>query len=94
MILPKSVIIFGQKVKVEYAALDDNTAGLSYSKGLIQINKKLPKNIVDQVFLHEFFHSAISRCSLDQRISLDLEEVLVEILSKAITENFKLTARK
>jgi len=94
MKLPKFFRIYGQKVLVEYAELDDRIGGLSHSKGLIQINKKMPKNLVKQVLLHEFFHSVIGRTSLDQRISLDVEEVLVELLSKALVENFNVTIKK
>jgi len=94
MKLPKFFRIFGQKVLVEYADLDDRIGGLSHSKGLIQINNRMPKNLVKQVLLHEFFHSVIGRTSLDQRISIDLEEILVEMLSKAVIENFNITIKK
>ena len=94
MKLPKFFRIFGQKVLVEYADLDPTIGGLSYAKGLIQINSKLPKSQVRQVLLHEFFHSVIGRTSLDQRIGIDLEEILVEMLSKAIVENFDIKIKK
>lgn len=94
MRLPKYFVIYGQKVKVEYAELENTVGGLSYSSGLIQINKHLPKEHVPQVLLHEFFHSVISRTSLDQRLSLDVEEMIVELLSKAVVENFDVRIRK
>jgi hypothetical protein len=94
MKLPKFFKIFGQKVIVEYADLEPTIGGLSHAKGLIQINNKLPRCLVKQVLLHEFFHSVIGRTSLDQRISIDLEEILVEMLSKALVENFDIKVKK
>ena len=94
MKLPKKLNVFGQVVKVEYAKLDENIGGLSHSSGLIQINSKLLKKAVRQVFLHEFFHSVITRLSIDQNMSIDTEEILVEGLSKCLLENFDVKVRK
>ena len=88
MRLPKSLNVFGQLVKVEFAELDPSIGGLSYAKGLIQINSQLERRMVKHVLLHEFFHSVISRLALDQNISLDTEEMLVDNLSKCLLENF------
>ena len=49
MKLPRKLNIFGQLVKVEKVPLDDGIGGLCYSRGLIQINDKLPKNKIPQV---------------------------------------------
>lgn len=92
--LPKKFIIFGQEVPVEFAELGEKVDGLSHEKGLIQINEELKARKIKGVLIHEFLHSVIYRTSLDSVISGEVEEILVEAISRAICENFDIKAKK
>jgi uncharacterized protein YjaZ len=94
MRLPKFLAIFGQKIKVEKSILDPGIGGLSHAKGLIQISSQLKKDEVTQVLLHEMVHSIFFRLSIYQNVSLDMEEMIAEGISKAIVENFELKPKK
>ena len=89
--LPKSFNIFGQIVTVEFA--DIETDGVSNESGSIQISSSLKKSKIKQILLHEFLHSVMYRTSLDGVIKLEVEEMLVEAMSKALVENFHIRIR-
>lgn len=93
MRLPKFLIVFGQKIKVETVELEAGVGGLSHSSGLIQLSNQLKKKELDQVLLHEMVHSIFFRLSIYQNVSLDTEEIIAEAISKAIIENFELKVR-
>lgn len=91
MKIPKKFKIFGQTVKVRVGDLGPNYAGMYYpSKSMIVIDKSVTKEEMSRVIIHEFIHSVIHRCSLDQVISYPSEEILVDMITKAIVENFKI----
>ncbi len=91
MKIPKKINIFGKKIKVKVADLGPDYDGMFYpSMDLIVINKSTPKERVPHVVVHEMLHAVITRCSLDQVISYPSEEVLVDMITKALLENFKI----
>ena len=94
MRLPKFLAVFGQKIRVEKADLEVGIGGLSHSKGLIQLSKQLKKDEITQVLLHELVHSIFYRLSIYQSVSLDMEEMIAEAISKTIVENFDLKSKK
>lgn len=95
MKLPKSFNVFGKKVKVKREELGPNYDGMYYSnKELIVISKSVDPERIPHVVLHEFLHSVIDRCSLAQVVSYPSEEVLVDMITKALLENFEVKCKK
>lgn len=94
MKLPKHFNVFGQKIKIKSGDLGPAYDGMYYThEKMIVINKEvLPENL-DRVVIHEFLHSVIDRCSLTQVVTYPSEEVLVDMLTKALIENFEIKAR-
>ena len=91
MKIPKKFKVFGKTIKVKVGDLGGQYDGMLYpSKDLIVIDKAVPKERVTHVVIHEFIHSVISRCSLDQVISYPSEELVVDMITKALIENFKI----
>ncbi len=93
MKLPEKLMVFGQVVKVRYAKLK-KANGLSHESGLIEISEDLAPSKVKQILIHEFLHSVIYRLSLDGTLSLELEEILVDNISKCLCENFDIRVKK
>lgn len=94
MKLYDSITVFGQEVKIEFSDLVSDDHNANYVDGKILIHPKCPKKELDRVFLHEVLHSVCDRTSISQAISKDTEEMIVDLMSKAITENFYLRFRK
>ncbi len=91
MKLPKHFVIFGKKVKVRVGDLGPSYAGMYYPKeNMIVIDKSVTKEELPRVVVHEFLHGVITRCSLDQAISYPAEEIVVDMITKALIENFKI----
>jgi Zn-dependent peptidase ImmA (M78 family) len=91
MKIPKSFNVFGKKIKIKMGNLGPNFEGMFYpTQDLIVINKDIKKEEIDHTIIHEFIHSVISRCSLDHVVSYPSEEVLVDMITKALLENFKI----
>lgn len=84
------VIIFGEKVDIEYSDQVPDSDNANYIEGNILIHPECPKKELARVFLHEFLHAVCNRTSISQGISGDAEEMIVDIISKALTENFYL----
>lgn len=89
MSLPKTVNVFGQKIKVKELKLSPEYAGLfNFQKLTIYINTE-QLNEVERfhTFLHEFLHSVFWRLGLNQVISHEIEELLVENIARALIDN-------
>jgi hypothetical protein len=46
-----------------------------------------------ETLLHELFHACFHECSLTQGIPHELEEVIVDLLSRVVVENFTIRRR-
>jgi len=91
MKIPKRFNVFGKKITVKVGNLGANYDGMFYTlKDLIVIDKSVAKERLDHVIIHEFLHSVIARCSLEAVVSYPAEEVLVDMITKALLENFKI----
>lgn len=89
MKLPKHFNVFGKKIKVKVADLGPSFDGMFYStEDLIVISSTVDPTTMDRTVIHEFLHAVIERCSLTQVVSYPSEEVLVDMVTKALLENF------
>lgn len=88
------VTIFGQDIQVRFSEEVPDTDNANYVDNEILIHPNCPKKELSRVFLHEFFHAVFDRVSVNQGISSDAEEIIVDAISKAITENFYLRFKK
>lgn len=89
----KSLHVFGKKYRLE------RRSGLN-KKGLdgecdtethqILVDSKLKGDSYKEAVLHELFHAVIHECSINQAISHDLEEVIVDTLSRSVVKNFSI----
>lgn len=86
--------LFGQNWKVYHVKLDPQFAGhCYYDERTIHINEEIPVNspFFQVTLIHEMLHALFHRLSYRQsNLSHDLEEVMIDQLATAITENFKL----
>lgn len=82
------VVIFGEKVNIEYSNNVPDTDNANYVKGKILIHPGCPRKELARVFLHEFLHAVCERVSISQGITGETEEIVVDTLSKALVENF------
>ena len=89
MKIPKFFNVFGEKIKLRSGDLGPQFDGMYYvNEKMIIISKSVAPENFNRVLLHEFFHSVIDRCSLNQVISYPSEEVLVDMFTKCLLENF------
>lgn len=80
--IKKSYNVFGRKIKVKFAQLDSNIAGMYYNdKGLILINEALAEkgyeDILQDTLIHEILHAMFYRVSIDQAVSWQVHEYIV-----------------
>lgn len=91
----KNLKVFGSIVKVEVVDLGDSYGGLCHGDSLIQINSRIksePERI--RILIHELLHAVSYRVSLDQSISYEVEQIIVDTFSKALCENFDIKLKK
>jgi len=94
MKIPRKFRVFGKTIRVKVGNLGGQYDGMFYPHlDLIIIDKEVPKEKIAHVLIHEFIHSVISRCSLDQVISYPSEELVVDMIAKALVENFTIDNR-
>jgi Zn-dependent peptidase ImmA (M78 family) len=87
--------VLGEIIKVKSVKMDEKYLGLYYhDQKLIEINNTSDQSTYENTLIHELFHAAWRRGSLHQTdISADLEEIIVDLFSKVLTENFKLVKK-
>ena len=89
----KTLMVFGKKIRVKETTLDEATMGLyKHSQSEIQIKKDSEDMM--HTLIHELGHAICCRGSLQQAISPELEEILVDQFATVITENFNLEFKK
>lgn len=85
--------IFGKVITLHVEDIDEGFAGLFIpDENKIKINSKYDKKF--DTMLHEFLHAVWFRCGINQaQIPHEVQEIIVENFSVAISENF-LTIQK
>ena len=86
-------MIFGKRCKISYVDLSkDNVDGYFHHEDFsIEIDKNLKGDAFEHTRLHEEFHAAWDRLSLEQaNISDEIAEIIINGLSKYTTDNYKL----
>lgn len=94
---PFFINVFGMRIKVVYDHIRSiRTAGLWLTeKKVILIDSGLSKDYQDQVLVHEIGHAVFSRVGIEQaKIHKDVEDIIVDNIATAITENFHLVPKK
>ena len=91
--LPPSVKVKGVRyiVKVVRKLKDDDgkeCSGLHDSENkILSIDRALRGKERRQTFFHEYFHAYLEECGVREGLDSQLEEVIVEILSRSLEEN-------
>lgn len=95
------MLVFGKKIKFEIvdglAKAHGVYAWFIPDKWKIQIDKKAHEGNHDEfvaTIIHEFCHTVFLRCGLKQAVGHDLEEVIIENISRALVENFSIKPKK
>ena len=89
--------IFGLTVSVETTnkLMEKGVSGLYMAQeSKILVDTGQFKGDAVQTLLHEIGHSVIDRTGIRQTLSDELEEVIVDNIATAITENFTLSLKK
>lgn len=91
MKIKKSYNVFGRKIKVKICKLDENIAGVyDDSLGTIFINVLLTqKGLEDQLqdtLIHELGHALFYRVSIDQAVSWQTHEYIVNNMAVMLRE--------
>ena len=89
----KSMHVYGQKYRLKrLKSLNKRGLDGELDKELrtISIDHSLEGNEYMEAIIHELGHAIFHECSLYQSISPDLEEVIVDLMAKAIVKNFKI----
>lgn len=90
MKIPKSVNIFGKKIKLKRGDLGPNYLGMYYpDENMIVIGSQVKneKELV-HVVVHELMHAIFDRCSVNQVVSYPNEEMIVDMTTKCFIEMF------
>ena len=88
--------IFGEIFKVKVLKMEEGLAGLcsSRTKEIFISNNNQTKSEALHTLIHEVGHAVCSRTGVRQaNFPADLEEILVENIATAITENFNLSLK-
>lgn len=89
----KSIKIHGKNFKIKRKKMEDDDGVFDKKTSEIIIEESLSGKEFQQTLLHEEFHAVCFMIGANQGINKDVEEILVESLSKFVVENYKLTPR-
>lgn len=95
----KSLNVFGKEVPIvrtKNLAIEHNVMGQFHrDKFFIEIDHSLSENDFMLTLLHELCHSLVQRAGLYQSgLPHEIEEIIAEQMSIAITENFTLKPKR
>lgn len=95
MKLPKSIKVFGETYKIKVIKEKDpvNLGLCDFQKKIILVHDRQSSKEIMHTLIHEVGHAVFNRIGLNQSISHDLEEVIVDSIATAISENFRLQNR-
>ena len=87
---PSQVIVLGEKYKIKLIK-DLKSKGIcgecDFDKKIISIDSSLKKDDYWSTLIHEIGHAIFNEASINQAISHDLEEVIVDLFSRVMTKN-------
>ncbi len=94
--LPKFFNIFGIRVKLKYdSKMPTNVAGYYYpDKELITLNPLQDDKEALHSLIHEAGHSLFYRISINQSISYEVHEYIVNNMATMLLENFDIKFKK
>ena len=89
--------IFGRIIKVrKKKGLSNSTGWAGYydpTKKEIVIDASLTGHYMTETFIHEFLEAVHDRCSHTQVLEPQAKELMIDMISKALNENFILKKR-
>lgn len=94
MRIPKSLTIYGKKTPIKKikGLHEQGAIGLYRPKeNIIYLDADLKGNELKITFIHEVLHALFNRVSINDIISLETEEMIVDNVAKMLVENFKIT---
>lgn len=96
MKLPKHLTVFGEKYSLKRVEglSEHGIAGQCHkvNKSII-VDSKLTGEDLHSTLLHELFHATVTEVSLDQCLSHELEEVIVDTFARAVCKNFNIRSK-
>ena len=88
MILPTHVNIFGRTFKIQVTNLDGEEVGFcNRDTNTILIEASQSDEDKIHTLIHEICHAVFGRISLNQAVSQDVEEIIVDSIATALVEN-------
>lgn len=98
MKIPANLVINGYEWSVEF---DDDILEKREILGecdpdarTIKLSSTLKGNDLNSTFLHEVFHALVHEYSINQAIERSAEEIIVDVFSKFLIENFYVTPKR
>jgi hypothetical protein len=89
--------IFGKEIKVmKQKGLTEAMDWCGFydkSKSLIVVDSDLKGDDLNETIFHEFLESVFCRASFNQSINEDAKEIIIDIIAKALNENFKMVPK-
>lgn len=86
--------VFGEAIKYRFKKLDPSLDGEYCCKDkIIYIDKSLTGESLVQTLIHEECHAIFDRLGLKHVVSPDLEEIIVDSLTKWLIENYKISSK-
>lgn len=90
--------VFGREVpvyKVANIIRDENMYGYYEDVGkYIGVDSSLKGEILDHTVIHELFHAVLDRLHVQHQLDEKFVEIIVENLSVALIDNFKMKAKE
>lgn len=92
MAKPKSVMIYGKRVKIKYikGLIDDDEINGDYcqNKKEIRIDASLRGPDLTSTLIHEIIHAIFDRIGVNQGVDSGVEEVICDSIAGFLTENW------
>ena len=93
---PKTFIIFGKRIKIQYAPdlIEKYDINGDYGQDLIRIDEQLEDKLLWLTLIHEATHALFDRCGIRQAVDSGVEEIICDNISTLMVENFELAIKK
>lgn len=90
----QSLNIFGKKAKIKRKSIKGLDGQFCRQEYEIVIDPALSGEAYNITLLHEMIHAILDRCSVTHEIDSSIEEIISDIVSKCIIENFDIKPKK